>query len=634
MCRKGTSFALKSIENMFRKLCVLTLLGSPFFAQAQDTATLGEVVISESRMQIPFNKNVRNIQIITREEIARLPVRSINEVLSFAAGVDLRQRGPFGSQADVSIDGGSFEQTLILLNGIKISDPQTAHHSLNIPIPLDAIERIEVLKGPAARVYGINALTGAINIVTKTPQSNGLDVNVYAGSSFKNKEAGDGSGIYGGGGAQVTGTIAKENHNHLFTLSKDSYNGQRYNSKSDNNRLFYQGRYQLHEKHRLDVTAGYTHNQFGANGFYASPIDKESYEVVETSVFSISSSHQLTDKFRLRARISDRYNEDDYRFYRDDLSRSRSLHYNNVLAGELHGSLQTAIGDFGIGVETRYESIQSSNIGDRKRNNQGFYAEYKTEAVKNLLLNIGTYVNYNSQYGWQAFPGIDMGYNITSRLKLGANIGTSQRIPSFTDLYLNQGSANIGNPDLVSENAFSYEFNVKYHTNDVQLQAGYFNRNISDFIDWVRETTDNPYQPFNLGDFKMQGWNIQIAQRINFGHQSSFRYRLSYNFLSPNEMQLPAGYNSKYQIESLKHQFLLNTNLQLGAWNVSLNNRYIKREINDGYYLMDIRASYQYKAVNIYTDLTNVFDQEYVETAAVPMPTRWLTLGVRYKFGK
>src|SRR5690554_7573193 len=100
-----------------------------------------------------------------------MPVSSLNEILNSINGVDVRQRGPFGTQADVSIDGGSFEQTMILWNGVKMGDAQTAHHSMNLPIPLEAIERIEVLKGPAARIYGINALTGAVNIVTKTSMS-------------------------------------------------------------------------------------------------------------------------------------------------------------------------------------------------------------------------------------------------------------------------------------------------------------------------------------------------------------------------------------------------------------------------------------------------------------------------------
>src|SRR5690606_1414183 len=125
------------------------------------------------------------IQIIDRQQIEALPAHSINELLGYVAGVDLRQRGPFGSQADVSIDGGSFEQTLVLVNGVKVLDAQTAHNSLNLPIPTDAIERIDIIRGPAARIYGINRLAGAINIVTRKPDKAGFTAHAYAGSGFK-----------------------------------------------------------------------------------------------------------------------------------------------------------------------------------------------------------------------------------------------------------------------------------------------------------------------------------------------------------------------------------------------------------------------------------------------------------------
>src|SRR5690606_20292955 len=172
---------LKRINITITVLGVFFLINSSYaqpgpplaVAALSDTGSIAlqEVVISENRLQIPFAQQNRNIQIIDRKQIDALPARSLNELLSHVAGVDLRQRGPFGTQADVSIDGGTFEQTLILIDGVKMLDAQTAHNSLNLPIPADAIERIEIIRGPAARIYGINSLTGAINIVTRKPRN-------------------------------------------------------------------------------------------------------------------------------------------------------------------------------------------------------------------------------------------------------------------------------------------------------------------------------------------------------------------------------------------------------------------------------------------------------------------------------
>src|SRR5690606_15934137 len=115
--------------------------------------------------------------------IESLPVQSVNELLSYVAGVDVRQRGPWGSQADISIDGGTFEQVTYLINGIKMNDPQSGHNSMNIPIPINAIERIEVLRGSAARVYGVNSLTGAINIITVKPNKSGAEIQLDGGTN-------------------------------------------------------------------------------------------------------------------------------------------------------------------------------------------------------------------------------------------------------------------------------------------------------------------------------------------------------------------------------------------------------------------------------------------------------------------
>src|SRR5699024_8866634 len=171
------------IKNIFLLVIGLVSIHSLFAQQPdQDSNKLEEVIIQGNRLEIAYNESSRDIQIITHEEISKLPVRSVNELLAYVGGVDIRQRAPFGGQADISIDGGTFEQTLVLLNGIKLIDDQTAHIMMNIPVPVDAIERIEILRGAAARVYGINALTGAINIVTKKESKSFLSAKLYSGS--------------------------------------------------------------------------------------------------------------------------------------------------------------------------------------------------------------------------------------------------------------------------------------------------------------------------------------------------------------------------------------------------------------------------------------------------------------------
>ncbi|MNK98472.1 Vitamin B12 transporter BtuB precursor [compost metagenome] len=625
MSKKITLLALALVASTY----AFSQVNSDQVERLKDTTNLSEVIINQNRLQIPFTKQTRNIQIITQEDIKRLPARSVNELLAYINGVDIRQRGPFGSQADVNIDGGSFEQTLILLNGAKISDPQTAHHSLNLPIPTEAIERIEIIKGPASRIYGINSLTGAINIVTKSATSNLISAQVYTGSSFQNSEDTK-TGKYYGKGFQLGIMNKTSKFDHQLYLGHEDSNGQRYNTASKNNKIYYQGTYTPDSLNNIATSIGYIDNQFGANGYYASPGDKESYELVKTAFATIQSKHKLSEALTLSPRISNRYNEDDYRYFRHDLSKARSQHYNNAFMAELNASYDQNYGSFGLGIESRFENITSSNIGKHSRENYGGYIEFKTEMIKNLYINLGTYVNYNSDYSWQVFPGIDLGYDLHTNWKLIFNAGSSQRIPSFTDLYLNQRPANIGNPQLQAERAKQIEGAVKYTGAHIIAQAGYFYRTISDFIDWTRSVNTEPWQPQNINNNIVQGFHANLRVDLNSPEsQTKYYATIGYSYLHPKlEDELPNA--SKYTIESLRNQVNLNLTVSHKSWSLTTANRFNERLSYKSYYISDVRVSNQINKLNLYADAQNLFNVKYIEAGAVPMPGTWYTLGAKY----
>lgn len=618
---------------MSTKKLLFLFCSIPTFAFTQslnDTTKISEVIIQENRFQIPFNQHSRNIQVLTQKDLKKLPSSSINEVLRYVSGVDIRQRGPFGTQADIGIDGGSFDQTLVLINGVKLSDPQTGHHMLNIPIPLEAIERIEILRGPASRMYGINALTGAVNIVTKQVEHNSVFTHLYAGSSFDKVEETDKDGIYYGTGIQVGGTFYNKSNQHQLYASKEHSNGQRYNTGSDNERIYYQNNLVINSDNRIQMMAGYMNNKFGANGYYATPGDINSEELVETFLSSISSQHQLNDHWYLNPRINYRYNDDDYRYFKDDLSKGRSHHYTHTLSAELNAYRQFKYGDLGLGVESRHEKINSSNIGDHSRNNLGFFTEFRSTYFRKFIFNLGAYINYNSDYDWQVFPGLDISYLINDNWKISASSGTSQRIPTFTDLYLNQRPGNIGNPDLKSENAWQNEIGTSYTKGNLSIRAGYFYRDIDNFIDWMRESTDVPYQANNLGNNKTHGifsnflYNYQIAER------KSLNFNFSYSYLKPSIVNNYKNSIIKYGIESLKHQAIGTISFHTGNWNFITANRWLQRTTNNSYFVSDARIAFQKSKYTIYGDIQNIFDAQYIEVGAVPMPSRWATLGFKY----
>lgn len=604
------------------------LLLAPTLALAQDTTSIQAVIINQNRLQIPFNKDNRNIEILTAEQIKQLPARNLNEVLGLLNGVDLRQRGPFGTQADISIDGGSFDQTLVLVNGAKVSDPQTGHHSLNLPIPLDAIERIEVLRGAAARIYGVNALTGAVNIITRTVTNTAVQANVYAGSSFKDRDEEQKPGIYNMAGAQVGASWYSEKQQHQVFYSKDKSNGQRYNTASDNDKVFYQGAAKLDAANAIEWMGSYIYNTFGANGYYAAPGDREANETVETVFASVNSKHQISERFFLSPRISDRYNEDFYAYTPNAVSK----HYNNTLSAELNSRYSTAAGDFGFGLESRFERINSSNMGNHERNNHGAYAEFRTERIKNFMLNVGAYLNYNTQYGWQLYPGFDLGYSITPHWKVVVNAGSSQRIPTFTDLYINQATS-TGNRNLMPEDAWQAEGAVKYNSPSIVAHVGYFYRQINNFVDWVRYTDQGPYQSENLGENQIRGINANISYSIPSADALKFRINAGYNYLDPT-FKSQENTISRYRAENLKHQAKLILMAYEQRWNASVANRYNQRVSNSSYFLTDLRVGYNFPLIAVYADAQNIFDVTYIESGAIPMPGRWYTLGLKYQWTK
>lgn len=228
---------------IFLRIMILIHVLMPVISRAQEDSskmlTLSDVVISENRIRsIPFAKVSQNISVINKNDIQKMPARSLQEVLSFTAGVDVRQRGPVGVQADIGIRGGSYEQTLMLVNGIKMSDPQTGHHMVNIPLPLISMERIDVLRGPGARIYGQNAFSGAINIQTIVPDSFLMNLQAYGGDFT----------TFGGG---ICASLPLGNYRQTISVGHDRSAGYWYNSDFRVSQVFYENAFRLNSKNEL-----------------------------------------------------------------------------------------------------------------------------------------------------------------------------------------------------------------------------------------------------------------------------------------------------------------------------------------------------------------------------------------------
>ena len=284
---------------------------------------LDEVVVSESKIDIPFSKKYRSVEIIDSKSIVESGVNNVVDLLQQVSGVDLRRRGVPGTQADLYIRGGGFDQTLLLIDGMKMDDIQTGHHTLNLLLPIQLIERIEIIKGPASRIFGQNAFNGAINIVTKTlPKSDKKLFEVMVSNptfgSFKQF-----------GFLINSRLLLKEKFNAQLTFSRSKSDGYRYNTDYSNDFFFFKSEIKT-KKNPINITSGFTEKKFGANGFYASPSAVDQYEETQASFVGISTVFG-SEKLLIRPKLYWRRGQDEYIYIRNNPSVYRNLHITNKI---------------------------------------------------------------------------------------------------------------------------------------------------------------------------------------------------------------------------------------------------------------------------------------------------------------
>ena len=581
-----------------------------------DTTTqkLDEIIIQENRIQLPFSKQSRNISLIDRQQIETTPARSLPEVLAFVPGVDVRQRGVTGVQADIGIRGGSFEQTLMLLNGIKLSDPQTGHHMMNVPVPLVNVDRVEVLKGPASRIFGQNAYTGAVNVITSLSENKSLRLQGYAGD-------------FGMKGINFAGSLPAGKYRQNLAVSYDDSNGHQYNSDYQVSNVFYEGDIDLDEKNAIRGMIAYADRTFGANGFYASTYPDQ-WESIQTTLGSLSHTF-LSGNFSLNTRGYWRRNEDEYRLRRNEPEFYQNFHTSDVFALETNGTYKNKLGVTGFGLEVRKEQIESTNLGDHDRTLSGIFLEQLVNLGDKTDIRAGLYSNYYSEYGWKHFPGMEVGFQATNAIRLYSGIGSSFRIPTYNDLYY-VGPTNIGNPDLQPEQARSFEFGGKWTASNWRAELVYFNRYSENLIDWVRDSADEPWQPQNFNEVTFNGVEASGYYRVNpSGRTVQVKeLMLSYNYIDTKFDEQP-GVESRYALTALKNQLIGGVLVGFGEkieWNTKM--RYVERISQDPYFILDMRVDYnRLGKLGFFAEASNITDTDYMEAGTVQMPGRWFRAG-------
>jgi iron complex outermembrane receptor protein len=606
---------------MKNKYFLSALLLSAILGNAQEnepkTDSLKEVIVSSSRIDLPFKENSRTIQIITATDIKKLGVTNVADALQQVAGIDVRRQGVNGMQADLYIRGGGFDQTLLLIDGIKVDDPQTGHHTLNLALPIELIKRIEVIKGPAARIFGQNAFTGAVNIVTKDGFENSLIAKVQAGS-------------FGQFTTEATGAINLETSSHIVHFSKNISEGYRHNTDFDNQNYVLKSQFNKN-KLPIDLLTTYSERKFGANGFYGIPSATEQYEETQASLIGLSTVIK-NGNFTWKPRLYWRRNQDEYHYIRSNPSAYRNLHITNKVAAELNGSHESKAGITGFGIEMAKYYISSNRLGDNSREMASLFLEHRFQFFdKKFDITPGVAVSYFSDFDSKAFPGLDLGYQVTSDFRVYGNIGYTYRVPTYTDLYY-IGPQAIGNENLQPEEALSEEIGIKWLTSKFDFTFAAFNRDSNDLIDYVRPTeADVIYTPQNIQDVNTKGFETQVEYRFMLNTLPQ-KIKMGYTFIEDDVKKSSAAY-SRYSINSMKHQFVGNYAMEwFKNFSNSIGYRYVERTSGVSYNIWDVSASYQLKALEFSVYANNIFNTAYVEAGMVPMPKGNVLFGVKYLF--
>ncbi|MDY5651462.1 MAG: TonB-dependent receptor [Paludibacteraceae bacterium] len=640
--------------------------------------SLQEVLVVSHKAEVN-SEAYRLITQVSQAEIEALPIQTVADILQYLPGVDVRTRGANGAQADISMRGGTFDQVLVLLNGVPLSDFHTGHYVLNIPVSTEMIERVEVLQGTSANLHG--AFSGAINIVTKTtppqpsPQGREHDVRLKLTA-----------GMNGLVNPEIAATFAIPNNNSLpcgegrggvINLSAEYSRAEGYyaprptekeatacrNSDFQLANIYFQTRWR-----GLDVQAGAQWKDAGLGMGYGFG-SQDQFDATRTAFASGRYEHRW-GAWRLDAQAAYRANYDRYEWHRGQRLYG-NFHFAQTASAALSAHYASKIGTTSFGVSVRNENMHSTNLGDTinpdgqvpnvadfpladvrvldfvkggNRFHTNYYAE-QTFYYAGLSASIGINGTYNTQFGHHVGGGANIGYEFKKAGTIYVNANRSLRMPTFTDLYYNAGNQ-LGNRNLKPEEAWLLSVGYKGNLSPFRGSGGSFSWSADwyyrwgkNIIDWVYVPTDTkrPFHAENQQQVNATGLELSLAYRLNEWLRCvSVDYAYTYLDLDLKE----AG--SRY-LDYLSHKLAIHLEhgiyKGLGAsWTVRFQKREGQYNNAEGevadyqpVWLLDGSVYWQNKYLRVSADCTNMTNSRYYDYGGILQPGAWAKVSIKAK---
>jgi iron complex outermembrane recepter protein len=573
-------------------------------AQTPPPARPETVVVTGTATPLPLAEADRDVSVLPLPAEASPLYPSWFQILQLDPALDLRQRAPGGFLGDLSIRGGGFAQTLVLINGMRVNDSQTGHFNLDLPLPLETIQSLEVLKGSASTLYGSDAIGGVVNVRTEAASQSDLRALVAAGNFGVNQQ-------------HALASFANKRLSETLAFARDFSSGfapdRDYRNAAFSSQTLLRSRLGA-----SDLLLAYSDRPYGADQFYG---PYASWERIKTWFASVQQDLGANTE----AAFAYRRHTDLYLLVRDQPLRYRNDHSAETWQADIrrHDTLPLhAVLSYGL--EGLGERIESTNLGRRQRTRASGYLLYDIRALRRFSISAGLREERYGTGQWANTPTLSGAYWLSSHWKLRAAASRAFRLPSFTDLYYSD-PANLGNPNLKPESATNVEGGLEGQiAPGVSGGATVFYRRDSNLIDYVRASVATPWQATNYGAISFRGVEGSLRwQPARWG-----QFAVGFTALSG----LRLGRDpllSKYAFSYLRQNGVV-------SWQGSPSPRWIARTrlgiVNrlgqDPYLLWDVSAGYASGHVRPFIQLTNLTGSSYQEIPAVAMPGRAVVGGI------
>lgn len=626
------------------------LMASISHAHESDTIATFNLPTAEvvgTRIPLPQGKTARITRVMTHEDIESASVNSVNDLLKLVSGIDVRQRGAFGIQTDIGLNGGNEDQLTVLLNGIPIGNPQTGHHTFLLPVNPDDIERIEIVEGGASRVYGSQAFSGAVNIVTKSGRENTASIHLQGGS-------------YGTFAALANASLATLHTANRIGGGYTRSDGGSSNDDFRKGNAFWSGQYDC-DRFQARIQAGFSNIDYGANTFYGTGSNSQ-YE--ENDNYHIAARAEYKSKIHVPVQLWWNHALDHYVWQRANPSAYQNFHKTDVYGGHISAYTTWALGKTAIGTEFRRENILSTRLGKEipeaeqhkykvpghdahykykdGRSDMGIYMEHDV-VLRQLTLSLGVIAHHNTSVpgGLRFYPGIDLSLRATDHTRLFASFNQSLRTPTFTDLYYN-GPGLMGNSALKAEKSSDWHLGVDHTGSGLHTQARVYFQHGTDMIDWVKLPQTQVYTTTNsntntLGaeallniDFT-QLWSPRSPLRsLSFNYCYNYKYRTN-QAASAIYVNSLTFLRHKF-VAILRHKIVTNLSAQ---WCFTLKNREGEfdhalsgtRQSYGTFGTLDLKLQWTHRHGSLYLQANNLTNHSYYDYANVRQAGIWLMAG-------